>query len=262
MLRALTKPTTTVQLCSRILIQSLTTARSPTFRDFHSTKNTFVVSASKEQLDQIAEVELPKKGKVAVPKHVQSIGDAMLSLNAFESMILSQYVRDKLGIDIDIPDAHTAMLKSGFGADLSQMLLGNIGGLGINPQLLGQLVGGMIQGGMAMQHMGAMPGMGMQQQQQQQQQAQQVAAEAPKEQVQEEVKVEKVSWDVKLEKFDEAKKIALIKELRRIDKNLSIKAAKDLVEGAPSVIQKDLNKTEAEKLKAELEAAGGTVSLV
>jgi large subunit ribosomal protein L7/L12 len=151
------------------------------------------------------------------------------------------------------------MLKSGFGADLSQMLLGNIGGLGINPQLLGQLVGGMVQGGMQMQQMSYMPMGG---QPQQTQAAPAAAAETPAEPAQEEQKVEKVSWDVKLDKFDEAKKIALIKELRRVDKNLSIKAAKDLVEGAPSVIAKDLNKTEAEKLKAELEAAGGTISLV
>ena len=151
------------------------------------------------------------------------------------------------------------MLKSGFGADLSQMLLGNIGGLGVNPQLLGQLVGGMVQGGMSMQQMSYNPGM---QQSGQQQAAQAAPVAAVAEPVEEEVKVEKVSWDVKLEKYDEAKKIALIKELRRIDKNLSIKAAKDLVEGVPSVISKDLNKVEAEKLKGELEAAGGTVALV
>ncbi|KAL0490210.1 rplL [Acrasis kona] len=214
----------------------------------------------KDRLDKLSEVEFPKKGKVQVPERISKLGDEMLKLNAFESMILSQYVRERLGVDTDIPDPHTAMIKSGFGADLSQMLMGNIGGLGVNPQLLGQLVGGMIQGGMNMQAMGAM-GMGAPAQQQQQQAAAPVVEEAAPP-APEEPKVEKTTWDVKLEKYDETKKIALIKELRRIDKNLSIKAAKDLVEGAPSYVMKDANKVDAERLKAEIEAAGGTIVLV
>lgn len=55
-------------------------------------------------------------------------------------------------------------------------------------------------------------------------------------------------------------KIGVIKEVRAIT-SLGLKEAKDLVEGAPQNIKEGANKEEAEKLKAQLEAAGATVEL-
>jgi len=42
---------------------------------------------------------------------------------------------------------------------------------------------------------------------------------------------------------------------------LGLKEAKDLVDGAPKAVKEGLNKEEAEKLKKELEEAGGQVEL-
>lgn len=55
-------------------------------------------------------------------------------------------------------------------------------------------------------------------------------------------------------------KIKVIKEVRAIT-GLGLKEAKDLVEGAPKEVAKDLPKDEAEKLKAQLEGAGAVVEL-
>ncbi len=55
-------------------------------------------------------------------------------------------------------------------------------------------------------------------------------------------------------------KLAVIKEVRAIT-GLGLKEAKDLVESAPKSIKEDLDKAEAEKLKAQLEAAGAKVEL-
>lgn len=57
-----------------------------------------------------------------------------------------------------------------------------------------------------------------------------------------------------------ANKINAIKEVRAIT-NLGLKEAKDLVEGAPKPIKAGVKKDEAEKLKAQLEAAGAKVEL-
>ena len=40
------------------------------------------------------------------------------------------------------------------------------------------------------------------------------------------------------------------------------KEAKDMVEGAPKVLKKDMKKEEAEELKAKLEAVGAAVEIV
>jgi len=56
------------------------------------------------------------------------------------------------------------------------------------------------------------------------------------------------------------KKINVIKEVRAIT-SLGLKEAKDLVEGAPKEIKKDVNKKEAEEIKKKLEAAGAKVEL-
>jgi len=55
-------------------------------------------------------------------------------------------------------------------------------------------------------------------------------------------------------------KINVIKEVRAIT-GLGLKEAKDLVEAAPKPIKADVKKDEAEKIKAQIEAAGGKVEL-
>ena len=56
------------------------------------------------------------------------------------------------------------------------------------------------------------------------------------------------------------KKINVIKEVRAAT-SLGLKEAKDLVEGAPKEVKSGVNKTDADELKAKLEAAGETVEL-
>jgi large subunit ribosomal protein L7/L12 len=57
-----------------------------------------------------------------------------------------------------------------------------------------------------------------------------------------------------------AQKINVIKEVRAITA-LGLKEAKDLVEGAPKPVKEAVPKDEANKLKAQLEAAGATVEI-
>lgn len=57
-----------------------------------------------------------------------------------------------------------------------------------------------------------------------------------------------------------ANKINVIKEVRAIT-GLGLKEAKDLVEGAPKPVKEAVSKDEAEKLKKQIEAAGGKVEL-
>ena len=59
---------------------------------------------------------------------------------------------------------------------------------------------------------------------------------------------------------DGGKKINVIKEVRAITQ-LGLGEAKALVEGAPKAVKEGVNKAEAEKIKAQIEAAGGTVEL-
>lgn len=56
------------------------------------------------------------------------------------------------------------------------------------------------------------------------------------------------------------KKIQVIKEVRAVT-TLGLKEAKDLVEGAPKVIKEGVTKEEAAKIKAQVEAAGGQVTI-
>ena len=56
------------------------------------------------------------------------------------------------------------------------------------------------------------------------------------------------------------KKINVIKEVRAIT-GLGLGEAKALVEGAPKPIKEGVNKDEAEKIKKQIEEAGGTVEL-
>ncbi|WP_269929830.1 50S ribosomal protein L7/L12 [Aminobacter sp. HY435] len=70
---------------------------------------------------------------------------------------------------------------------------------------------------------------------------------------------EKTEFDVILASAGD-KKIEVIKEVRAIT-GLGLKEAKDLVEGAPKPIKEGVSKADAEKLKAQLEAAGAKVEL-
>ncbi|MBT5576338.1 MAG: 50S ribosomal protein L7/L12 [Microbacteriaceae bacterium] len=70
---------------------------------------------------------------------------------------------------------------------------------------------------------------------------------------------EKDSFDVVLEAAGD-KKIQVIKEVRALT-NLGLGEAKALVDGAPGVVLEGANKETAEKAKAALEEAGGTVTL-
>jgi len=70
---------------------------------------------------------------------------------------------------------------------------------------------------------------------------------------------EKDAFDVVLEAAGD-KKIQVIKEVRALT-NLGLGEAKALVDGAPGVVLEGANKETAEKAKAALEEAGGTVAL-
>ena len=59
---------------------------------------------------------------------------------------------------------------------------------------------------------------------------------------------------------DGGKKINVIKEIRVIT-GLGLTEAKTLVESAPKAVKEGVNKEEAGKLKAQLEAAGATVEI-
>mmetsp|Transcript_24 Transcript_24/g.39 ORF Transcript_24/g.39 Transcript_24/m.39 type:complete len:305 (-) Transcript_24:356-1270(-) len=72
---------------------------------------------------------------------------------------------------------------------------------------------------------------------------------------------EKTVFDLKLVGFDAKAKIKVIKEVRSMA-GLGLKEAKELVEGVPKVIQKELKQEQAEELKAQLEAVGAQVELV
>ena len=70
---------------------------------------------------------------------------------------------------------------------------------------------------------------------------------------------EKDSFDVVLTSAGD-KKIQVIKEVRGLT-SLGLKEAKELVDSAPKAIIEGASKDDAEKAKAALEAAGGTVEL-
>eukprot|EP00818_Percolomonas_sp_WS_P006850 CAMPEP_0117443490 /NCGR_PEP_ID=MMETSP0759-20121206/4721_1 /TAXON_ID=63605 /ORGANISM="Percolomonas cosmopolitus, Strain WS" /LENGTH=179 /DNA_ID=CAMNT_0005235465 /DNA_START=272 /DNA_END=811 /DNA_ORIENTATION=- len=164
---------------------------------------------------------------------IQKLGDNILSLSMMESIQLCKYIESQLQLPEDTPDPIQALLKSGLNPLVS---MGSSGGFNMAQMMQMQ----MPAGGMAAAGAGAA----------------EAAAPAP-----EEPKVEKTEFNVKLDKFDDKQKIKIIKELRKIDKSLSIKAAKDAVEGAPTVIKKDVPKEEAEEIKKALEEVGATIVL-
>ncbi len=73
------------------------------------------------------------------------------------------------------------------------------------------------------------------------------------------VEEEKDEFDVILTGAGE-KKIQVIKEVRSLT-SLGLKEAKDLVDGAPKPVLEKVTKEDAEKAKAQLEAAGASVEL-
>ena len=70
---------------------------------------------------------------------------------------------------------------------------------------------------------------------------------------------EKTEFDVVLMEAG-AQKINVIKEVRAIT-GLGLKEAKDLVDAAPKPVKQGVAKDEADKIKAQIEEAGGTVEL-
>jgi large subunit ribosomal protein L7/L12 len=70
---------------------------------------------------------------------------------------------------------------------------------------------------------------------------------------------EKTEFDVILTSAGD-KKIQVIKEVRAIT-GLGLKEAKDLVEGAPKAVKEGVEKEEAAKIKAQIEAAGGQIEI-
>jgi large subunit ribosomal protein L7/L12 len=71
---------------------------------------------------------------------------------------------------------------------------------------------------------------------------------------------EKTEFDVELTSFDEAAKLKVIKEVKDIT-GASLGEAKEIVVSAPKVIKNGISKEEAEKIKAQLEAAGAKVTI-
>ena len=70
---------------------------------------------------------------------------------------------------------------------------------------------------------------------------------------------EKSEFDVVLISAGD-KKIQVIKEVRAIT-SLGLKEAKELVEGAPKALKEGVSKEEADKLKEQIEGAGGQVDI-
>jgi len=71
---------------------------------------------------------------------------------------------------------------------------------------------------------------------------------------------EQTAFELKLMSFDAKSKIKVIKEVRAMS-GLGLKEAKEMVEGAPKVVKKDLKKEEAEELMAKLVGLGAVVEI-
>ncbi|XP_006270761.1 large ribosomal subunit protein bL12m [Alligator mississippiensis] len=92
-----------------------------------------------------------------------------------------------------------------------------------------------------------------------------VPAAAPSGQVAEDEEVaskpEKLNFTVKLVSLKVESKVKLIKEVKNLKEGLNLVQAKKLVESLPQEIKANISKDEAEKIKATLEAVGGSVVL-
>ncbi len=70
---------------------------------------------------------------------------------------------------------------------------------------------------------------------------------------------EKTEFNVEMTSFGD-NKVGVIKAIRAIT-SLGLKEAKDMVEGAPSVVKEGVSKEDAEAIKKQLEEAGASVTL-
>ncbi|KAM6049781.1 large ribosomal subunit protein bL12m isoform 2-T2 [Theristicus caerulescens] len=87
------------------------------------------------------------------------------------------------------------------------------------------------------------------------------AQAAPQEEEEVPLKKEKTHFTVRLTELNPADKVKLIKEVKNFVPGVNLVQAKKLVESLPQEIKANASKEEAEKIKAALEAAGGTVVL-
>ena len=67
-------------------------------------------------------------------------------------------------------------------------------------------------------------------------------------------------FKVTLTGFEDSKKISVIKAVRAF-KDMGLLEAKNFVEGVPSVIAEDQQKEEADKIKKDIETAGGKIEI-
>merc|ERR1719230_460703 len=67
-------------------------------------------------------------------------------------------------------------------------------------------------------------------------------------------------FDLKLVGFESASKIKVIKEVRALS-GLGLKEAKELVEGVPKIVKKEVSKAEGEEMLEKLKAVGAEVAL-
>jgi len=71
---------------------------------------------------------------------------------------------------------------------------------------------------------------------------------------------EQTEFTVTLKAYPAEKKVTVIKVIREIT-GLGLKEAKDLVEGAPSMVKEAASKADSEKFKKQLEETGATVEV-
>ncbi len=71
---------------------------------------------------------------------------------------------------------------------------------------------------------------------------------------------EQTEFTVTLKAYPAEKKVTVIKVIREIT-GLGLKEAKDLVEGAPSLVKESVSKADSEKIKKQLEDVGATVEV-
>lgn len=71
---------------------------------------------------------------------------------------------------------------------------------------------------------------------------------------------EKTTFDIILNEVPADKKIAVLKVVRTVT-GLGLKESKDIVENVPKVLKEGATKEESEKVKKDLEAAGGVVAI-
>ncbi len=71
---------------------------------------------------------------------------------------------------------------------------------------------------------------------------------------------EQTEFTVTMKAYPAEKKVTVIKVIREIT-GLGLKEAKDLVEGAPSLVKEAVSKADSEKIKKQLEDVGATVEV-